>query len=107
VKINSPLNETIKQYRKALGMTQEKFATEIGVEPQHISAVERGIKGISIDKLKEIRRKFHISMDDLLPIGEFDDSLKEKWIGEITDYLREMDAIQVGLLKRMIGSMRG
>jgi transcriptional regulator with XRE-family HTH domain len=100
------LSETIRQYRKMLNLTQEEFAAEIGVEPQHISAVERGVKGISIDKLMEIRQKFHISMDELLPVDKLDDSVKEKWIKEISDYLRGMDAIQVGVLKRIIEAMR-
>ena len=99
------LGETIKQYRKALGMTQEEFASEIGVEPQHISAIERGAKGLSVDKLMEIRRKFQVSIDDLLPADKPDDSLKERWIGEISDYLRAMDAFQVGILRRTIGSV--
>jgi transcriptional regulator with XRE-family HTH domain len=100
------LSDTIKQYRKALDLTQEEFASEIGVEPQHISAIERGAKGLSLDKLMEVRRKFQVSIDDLLPEGKPDDSLKEKWIGEIMDHLRAMDAFQVGILKRMIGAMR-
>jgi transcriptional regulator with XRE-family HTH domain len=104
--INPILSRKIKQYRKAVGMTQEEFAAEIGVEPQHISRIERGSKGISLDKLELICRKFNLTMSELMPTEESDDSLKEKWIGEISAYLMKMDTVQVGILRRMIGSMK-
>jgi transcriptional regulator with XRE-family HTH domain len=106
MRTNKILSEKIKQFRKALDLTQEEFAAEIGVESQHISAVERGIKGISVEKLMEICKKFNLKMDDLLPTDEIDTSMKEKWIVEIADCLQEMDAVHVGVLRRMICSMK-
>jgi len=105
--VNSGISEKIKQYRTAMGMTQEEFASEIGVAALHISCIERGTKGISLEKLIEVCKKLQISMDDLVPVVEFDDSLKEKWIGEIVECLRGMSTVQIGILKRMISSMDG
>ncbi len=96
------LSANIERLRKTLGLTQAEFAEQIGVKSLQISCVERGTKGLSLDRLMEICRKFHVCMDDLLPITEFDESLQEKWIGEIADYLRTVDAMQVGVLRRIL-----
>ena len=107
MKTNQMLSERLKHYRKALDMTQEEFAAAIGVESQHISAIERGSKGISVEKLMEICKKFSLKLDDLLPTDECDDTLKEKLIIEIAEHLHTLDVVQVGILKRMIRSLRG
>jgi transcriptional regulator with XRE-family HTH domain len=103
---NSPLGEKVRQIRKTLGMTQEEFAFELGVEPLHISCIERGTRRITLDRLIELHRKFNISVDDLLSAADYDVSMKNQWIDEIVGYLKEMEPLQVCLLKRMIGSMR-
>ena len=104
--VNSILGETVRQYRRAVDMTQEEFASEIGVEAQHVSAVECGVKKFSVEKLMVIRQKFQLSIDELLPAGEPDEELKEKWINEINGHLRAMDTVQVGIWKRMIATRR-
>jgi len=106
VNVNEILGETVRQYRRAVDMTQEEFAAEIGVEAQHVSSVECGVKKFSLEKLLAIREKFQLSIDEMLPVSEPDESLKEKWIDEITENLRAMDTIQVGIWKRMIASRR-
>ena len=44
LKVNPILSQKIKYYRTLKEMTQEDLASEIKVEPQHISCVERGSK---------------------------------------------------------------
>ncbi|MCL2049563.1 MAG: helix-turn-helix transcriptional regulator [Defluviitaleaceae bacterium] len=106
MKTNQLLSQNIKNFRKSLAMTQEEFALEIGVEAQHISAIERGTRGISLEKLVELCRKYNLKMDDLLSIEASDCSLKEKWIEDILGYLRGMDVVQVGVLRRMFRGMK-
>jgi transcriptional regulator with XRE-family HTH domain len=100
--VNLALSARIKHYRTALGLTQEEFASEIGVAALQISCIERGTKGISLEALIEISRKFQISMNDLVPVSGADESLKEQWIDDILQCLRTMDTVQVGFLKRMV-----
>jgi transcriptional regulator with XRE-family HTH domain len=97
----------VKQYRNAVGMTQEEFAEEIGLSHVQVSCIERGAKGISFDKLAEMRRKFHFSIDDMIPIAEYDDTLKDKWIEEINGNLKTMDSVTLAFIKRMIRALRG
>jgi transcriptional regulator with XRE-family HTH domain len=102
----TPLGDKIRQFRKTLGMTQEEFAAELGVEALHISCIERGTRGVTLDRLVDMRGKFNISIDDFLSTADCDGSLKAKWIGEITDALHRMEPLQVCLLKRMVVSMK-
>ena len=86
------------------GMTQEELASELGVEPLHISNIERGKKGISLDILLLMCKCFNVSMSDLLPLGEQeeDKELKTKMIDEIMEALHALEISQVGLLRAMI-----
>ena len=69
MEINQVLGGRIKHFRKEFGMTQQAFADMIGVEALHISNVERGKKGLSLDVMVSVCSLFNISMADLLPIG--------------------------------------
>jgi transcriptional regulator with XRE-family HTH domain len=100
------IGEKIQQFRKALGLTQVEFAAEIGVEAPHLSNIERGIRGITIDRLIEMRRKYGISIDELFSTIECDEPLKQQWIGEIVEALQKMDPLQICLLKRQIAFSR-
>lgn len=101
------LSQKIKYYRILHSMTQEELATEIGVEPLHISCVERGSKGLGWDKLELICKRFNVTMADLLPIEQQDESdMKEIWIGEVVDTLRVLEASQVGMVRTMVCSLR-
>lgn len=56
------LADRIKYIRKTAGMSQEKFAAEIGVSRGAVGNWELG-EGISTEKLREIAEKFEVSLD--------------------------------------------
>lgn len=43
------LGDNIKQIRKKCNYTQEEFSEKLGITPQFLSAVERGLAGISLN----------------------------------------------------------
>lgn len=43
------LGNNIKQIRKNCNYTQEEFSEKLGITPQFLSAVERGVAGISLN----------------------------------------------------------
>lgn len=49
-----------------IGMTQEELALITGVEKQHISRMERGVKAPSVDLLVILATTLHVSMDYLM-----------------------------------------
>jgi transcriptional regulator with XRE-family HTH domain len=102
------IGQRLKYYRKLNLLTQKQLAAKIGVKALHISNIELGRRGISLDKLIEICRLFNINLSDISPmIGKKDESIiKELWIGEIVSSLRVLDAAQVKVVKTMVGSLK-
>lgn len=51
--INVQVGHQIRKAREAAGLTQERFAELIGISPQNVSCVERGLAGVSLTVLPE------------------------------------------------------
>ncbi|MCL4537953.1 MAG: helix-turn-helix domain-containing protein [Nitrospirae bacterium] len=66
------IDQLIKEFRKAAGISQMKLAEMIGVSYQQIQKYEKGISSISINRLKQISNALGV------PIKEFFPS--EKWV---------------------------
>jgi len=56
----------IKKAREAAGYTQDKFAEMIGMGTKNVSAIERGMVGVSLSTVKKICETLHISSDSLI-----------------------------------------
>jgi transcriptional regulator with XRE-family HTH domain len=50
------LGDNIRTRRKRAGMSQEKLAEKSDLHPVYVSAVERGVKTISVDALLRIAK---------------------------------------------------
>ncbi len=64
--INIEIGARIKYQRERAGFTQEKFAELLEMETNSISALERGVVGISLTTMKKICILLSISADELL-----------------------------------------
>ena len=53
--------ERVKEVRKSLGLTLEKFGERLGVRKNAISAVENGRNSLSDQMLKSISREYGVS----------------------------------------------
>ena len=67
--INVEVGRRVRQAREAAGLTQERFAELIGVSPQNISCVERGLADVSLTVLRRMCQILRVSSDTLL-MGE-------------------------------------
>ena len=70
--INVEVGRRVREAREAAGLTQERFAELIGISPQNISCVERGLAGVSLTVLRRMCEILHVSSDALLmgkPVG--------------------------------------
>ena len=65
------MNERIKELRKALGLTLEKFGGRLGVTKSAISSIENGRHGVTNQMLISIVREFNVS-EQWLRTGEGD-----------------------------------
>ena len=68
--INVEVGSRIREAREAAGLTQERFAELIGISPQNVSCVERGL--VSLTVLRRMCEILHVSSDSLL-MGEYAD----------------------------------
>lgn len=64
--LNIEIGDRIRQAREAAGLTQDKLSELIGVSPQYISDLERGIVGTSLYTFKKICKALCVSSDKLL-----------------------------------------
>ena len=67
--LNVELGRRVRKAREAAGLTQERFAELIGISPQNVSCVERGLAGVSLTVLRRMCEILHVSSDSLL-MGE-------------------------------------
>ena len=56
----------VRARRKALGLSQQDLATELGVKHQHVSRIELGDATPSLEMLLRVSRKLGVSTDYLL-----------------------------------------
>lgn len=55
------MNERIKQVRKTLGLSGEKFGSKLGVTRTAISLIESGKNNLTEQNIKSICREFNVS----------------------------------------------
>ena len=60
------IGKRIKRYRTDQGISQEELAERIGTIHKHISNMEIGIKGPSLEMLVMLANALDVSADDLL-----------------------------------------
>lgn len=54
------MNERIKELRKTLGLTLEKFGAQLGVGKTAISSIEHGVNNVTDQMIKSICREFNV-----------------------------------------------
>lgn len=65
-RIDILVGNNIKHERIKAGYTQERFSELIGIGPKSLSAIERGVVGVSLPTLLRICKVLSISSDALL-----------------------------------------
>ena len=85
-----PQNERVKEIRKSLGLTLEKFGERIGVTRGSMSNIENGNRNLTEQMTKSICREF--SVDYMwLTTGE-----GEMFIDSDDDFIERIDRIMAG-----------
>ena len=63
--IRKVLGSRIKELRNGIGLSQEKFALQIGIDRTYFASVEAGKRNISICNIKKISDGLGVSLSDL------------------------------------------
>lgn len=56
----------VKEFRKQIGMTKEKFSNEINRSENYVSELEKGNSSCSVHTLHQISKTLKVTVDDLL-----------------------------------------
>ncbi|NLG05684.1 MAG: helix-turn-helix transcriptional regulator [Clostridia bacterium] len=65
---------TIKAYREAIPISQEKYALKIGMDRTYYASVESGKRNISLQNIEKICNGFEITLSELFQRVEEIDS---------------------------------
>lgn len=82
--------ERIREVRKALGLTLEKFGDKLGVTKQTVSRIENGINNLTDQMTKSICREFHVDYI-WLTTGE-----GEMFVESDDDFYARIDQLMAG-----------
>lgn len=91
------IGQRISQLRKLRGITQERLAEELDVTIKHVSAVERGVSSLSLEKMIEISKILDCTLDYLI-LGEDYSNLSNKLPTSILNILNSKDNDEISLL---------
>lgn len=82
--------ERVKEIRKALGLTLEKFGEKVGVGKTAISKIEKGERGLTEQMTKSICREYGVDYI-FLTTGE-----GEMFVDSDDDFMEKIDRIMAG-----------
>lgn len=70
--MTEPLLHPLRRWRKVNGVTLASLASEVGVTPSHLSEVERGRNGASVDLLKRLAKATggEVGLDEMAEAAE-------------------------------------
>ena len=76
--------ERVKEVRKALGLTLDKFDEKVGVKKQTVSRIENGVNNVTDQMVLSICREFNVNYDFLMNgEGEMFDDLPQTVLDEL------------------------
>lgn len=83
------MNERIKQLRKELGLTLEKFGERIGLRKSSLSQIENGVNGVTEQLIKSICREFNVR-EEWLRTGEGEMFVQMSYDSEIISFIQSV-----------------
>ena len=91
------MNERIKEVRKSLGLTLEKFGKALGVTKQTMSRIENGVNNVTGQMFLSVCRVYNVNEDWLRNgTGEMFNKPSDEF-GYYAEFLLEQDDMDSGL----------
>ena len=98
------LGERISQYREKRGITQMKLAEDLDVSPTHVSYMEKGTRGLTLERLILVANALHVSTDQLLV--DYLENTIELTSFEFADLLSDCSEYERRVLLKIITSAK-
>lgn len=64
--VNVQIGANVQALREYAGYTQDELSELIGITPNHLSAIERGVSGVSLENLQKLCRILGVSSDCII-----------------------------------------
>ena len=101
--INIRIGSNIQAVRERANYTQEQLSEMIGVTPNHLSAIERGASGASLETIEKLCQLFGVSTDYLFfgkqEKNEFADEISAQLSHINPEYFPQIKKIHTALLE--------
>ena len=95
------VGKRIQEIRLSKGKTQQTLAEHVGVTPNYISAIERGLGDMRLDKLASIINELECCADDLfIDVTDYGHKLRSCALAERIEKLSDADQ------KRLMGVLK-
>ena len=102
------LGQKIRIEREKLHLTQENLAEDLDVTASYIGQIERGKKGITLDNLIALAKRFGITIDFLLsgsvPMQE--DSMYHIWSQLMADKTEKEKLLAIELVRTLFKHLK-
>lgn len=95
------MNERIKELRKTLGLTLDKFGERLGVTKMTISRIENGVNNVTDQMFKSICREFNVD-ENWLRTGEGEMFVQKTRDEEIASFINGIDGCTDSFKSRFI-----
>ncbi len=96
-KIDHLVGTNIKREREQAGYTQDRFSELVGIGPKSLSAVERGVVGVSLQTLLRMCRILHITPNALLSAHS-----RENQVQDLTEQLECLTPAQFAIARNVL-----
>lgn len=81
--INIRVGKNIQSAREAASYTQEQLSELLDMTPNHLSAIERGASGVTLETLEKICILFSLSADTLLFGAQRQDGFEKEMAAQL------------------------
>ena len=98
--LNVLVGINIKREREKAGFTQDQFSEMLGIGSKSLSAIERGVVGISLTTLLKICDLLSVSTNTILK-----ENCKKNNIQNITDQLERLTPSQLEIAEDMLNKL--
>ena len=101
------LGSRIRALRQSHGISQSKVATLLGVDQSHVSHVERGVRGLTIQQVVKLSRALGVPADEILNGGKRPPAVRSLRSGRMLRRLQRIEELppsqQQAILKILDG----
>lgn len=101
--LNVRVGANIQAARENHGYTQEQLSEILNITPNHLSAIERGVTGATLEKIVQLCHLFGMSADSLLFGGAQPDDFAKDMAAQLSgikmDYRPQVQKILTTLLE--------